>query len=445
MGHPEFGLYTALFSLGYIFASITDIGLNQFITKKLASEPSRVKEVFSNIFALKLFMLILYPALMSAVGCLMHYSEREIYLLALLSFAQAIVQLIFFFRANFQANQHFMIDSTASVTDKFILILMVVIMLSQKITLDLFVYARLASLIVTVLIFYFVSLRMFDYISPKLNQQNLGRLIRQSIPFAIITVLYSLNEKIDTVIIEYLSRMSGDVHKQSDAGLYAAAYRFLDACMMYLWTVLPIFFAKFAYHLYDTKEKQRLLNFGQVAASVPMIFIAIFIFFYGEILFFQQKNSSPEQLATMTTILKILFISAGLNGIFAIYSTLLTATGYENIVSRMIVGSIMINLFGNIVFIPVYGPIASAWTTLSSTIFLSGAYVFFTHRNLEVEVPYKILFRLLIVFIAFAGVFYLLTLTTLPWFLVTMLAGAFLLIFSYMGGLINLMLSRDEQ
>jgi O-antigen/teichoic acid export membrane protein len=443
MGHREFGLYTALFSLGYIFASLTDIGLNQFVTKKLASEPSRIKEVFSNIFALKLFMLILYPALMSLIGWLMGYNEREIYLLAILSFAQAIVQLIFFFRANFQANQHFMVDSTASVMDKFILILLVVIMLSQKITLDLFVYARLASLVVTVIVFYIVSIRLFDYIAPRLDQEKLKHLIKQSIPFAIITILYSLNEKIDSVIIEYLSRISGDTSKQSDAGLYAAAYRFLDACMMYLWTVLPIFFAKFAYHLTDNREKQRLLNFGQVVASVPMVFVAVFVFFYGEILFFQQKNSSPEQIATMTTVLKILFLSAGLHGIFAIYSTLLTSTGYEKIVSRMIVGSIMINVIGNFVFIPIYGPIGSAWTTAASTIFLSVAYVYYTHRRLEVEVPYTILLRLLVVYGLFAGVFYLLTLTTLPWYLVTMLAGAFLLIFSYMGGLINLMLSRE--
>lgn len=443
MGHPEFGLYTALFSLGYIFASLTDIGLNQFVTKKLASEPNRIKEVFSNIFALKLFMLLLYPALMSALGWIMGYNEREIYLLAILSFAQAIVQLIFFFRANFQANQHFMVDSTASVMDKFILILLVVIMLSQKITLDMFVYARLASLLVTVMVFYIVSIRLFDYIAPKLDQEKLKILIKQSIPFAIITILYSLNEKIDSVIIEYLSRTSGDISKQSDAGLYAAAYRFLDACMMYLWTVLPIFFAKFAYHLTDNREKQRLLNFGQVVASVPMVFIGVFVFFYGELLFFQQKNSSAEQIATMTTVLKILFLSASLHGIFAIYSTLLTSTGYEKVVSRMIVGSILINIIGNIIFIPMYGPVASAWTTVASTIFLSVSYVYFTHRRLEVEVPYVILSRLLLVYTLFAGVFYLLTLTTLPWYLVTMLAGAFLLIFSYMGGLINLMLSRE--
>lgn len=440
IGHTEFGLYTALFSLGYIFASLTDIGLNQYITKKLASEPSGIKGVFSTIFALKITMLILYPLFMTIVGWVIGYNEREIYFLIVLSFAQAIVQLLFFLRANFQANQHFMVDSTASVMDKFILILLVVIMLSQRITLDMFIYARLASLIVTVVIFYIVSIKLFDYIAPKLDLTNLKYLIKQSIPFAIITILYSLNEKIDSVMIDYLSRVSLDVKKHADAGLYAAAYRFLDASMMYLWTILPLFFAKFAYHHSDFKEKQKLLNFGQIVVSIPMVFLSVFIFFYGEKLFFQQKNSSPEQLLIMANVLKVLFFSAAIQGMFAIYSTLLTSTGFEKKVSKMIVGSIIINVIGNFIFIPIYGPIASAWITVVSTLFLSLAYVYYTHTNLDVKVPYKIIMRLLIVFILFSSVFYLLTLTALQWYLVTMLAGAFLLIFSYLSGLITLML-----
>ena len=380
---------------------------------------------------------------MSLIGWIMGYGEREIYFLAVLCFAQAIVQLIFFFRANFQASQHFMIDSTASVMDKFILILLVVIMLSRTITLDLFIYARLASLLVTVVIFYIVSLKLFDYIAPKLEPEKLKYLITQSIPFAIMNILYSLNEKVDSIIIDYLSRGSLDIAKHSDAGLYAAAYRFLDASMMYVWTVLPIFFAKFAYNQKNTKEKQRLLNFGQVIVSIPMVFLAVFVYFYGEKLFFQQKNSTPEQIITMTNVLRILFFSAALHGMFAIYSTLLTSTGYEKKVSKMIVGSILINIAGNFVFIPIFGPIASAWVTVASTIFLSFMYVYYTQRNLEVKVPYTIILRLFIVFIAFGGVFYLLTLTTLQWYLVTMLAGAFLLIFSFISGLLNLVINTE--
>jgi O-antigen/teichoic acid export membrane protein len=432
--------------LGFIFATLTDVGLNQYVTKKLATEPAKLKEVFSNIFSLKIIMLIVYPMFMSAIGYVFNYKTHEIYLLAILSFTQALIQLIFFFRANFQANQYFKIDSIASILDKFILIIIVVIMLSQRITLDLFVYACFASIFVTALIFYIVSIKLFDFIAPKLEPKKLKELIKLSIPFAIITILYSINDKVVNVMIE---RISNETHK-NDAGFYAAAARFLNAIMMYLWTVLPILFAKFAYHHSSNKEKQKLLNFGQIISSIPMVFIAVFIFFYGETLFFQQNENldpklirTPEEINTIVTILKILMFSAIIHGMFAIYSTLLTSTGYENKVSKMIIGSILINVIGNFIFIPLSGPIASAWITLAGTIFLSIFYVYYTHIKLEVNVPYNIILRLSIVFILFAGVFYLLSMTNLQWYLVSMMAGASLLIFSYIAGLLDLMLGKD--
>lgn len=439
IGHENYGLFNALLNLGFIFASLTDVGLNQYITKKIATEPSLLKEVFANIFSLKLIMLLVYPIFMSLVGYILGYSWHELYLLALLSFGQALIQLTFFFRANFQANQYFKIDSIASIVDKFILIIiLVVVMISQRITLELFVYASLASFFITAILFYLVSVKLFGYIAPKLESEKLQNLLKLSLPFAVITILYSINDRVDAVMIERLS----DEHHKADAGLYGASYRFLSAIMMYLWTVLPIFFAKFAYHHSSLKEKQKLLNFGQVIASIPMVFVGVFIFFYGEILFFQQTNSTPEELNTMAKVLKILMASAFLQGMFAIYSTLLTATGYEKQVSKMIIGSIIVNVIGNLIFIPLYGPIASAWITVTSTFLLSASYVYYTHTKLEVKVPYSIIVRLMLVFILFAGVFYLLALTTLPWYFVSMLAGAALLIFSYLAGLLKLMLSR---
>jgi O-antigen/teichoic acid export membrane protein len=438
IGHKDFGLYTALFSLGYIFASLTDIGLNQYITKKLAADPSKLKEVFSNVFALKLLMLVFYPLFMAVVGYSLGYSTNEIYLLAVLSFAQALVQLLFFFRANFQANQFFMVDSTASVMDKFVLILMIVVMLSYNITLDTFIYARLASLIVTVLVFYVITIKLFDFIAPKFEPEKLKTLIRLSIPFALITILYSINEKIDSVMIERLS----DAAREDDPGLYAAAYRWLDACMMYIWTIQPIFFAKFAFHIHEPKEKQRLLNFGQIVSSVPMAYVSAFVLFYGQLLFFQQKQSSPEAIATMTMTLQVLFTSAFLQGLFSTYSSLLTSTGYEKQVSVMILGSIIINIIGNFIFIPIYGPVASAWITVCSTLFMAGCYIYYTHFKLDIDVPYPIIIRLVLVYIAFLIVFYLLTLTPLPWYMVSMLAGACLLLFCYIAGILNIMINR---
>ena len=57
--------------------------------------------------------------------------------------------------------------------------------------------------------------------------------------------------KWDQVMLE---RMAGDV----PTGLYAAAYRWLDAFSMYLWIVLPMFFARFAFFPGDVERQGQL-------------------------------------------------------------------------------------------------------------------------------------------------------------------------------------------
>ncbi|MCS6823329.1 MAG: oligosaccharide flippase family protein [Cytophagaceae bacterium] len=443
IGDAEFGLYAALFSLGYLFLTLADFGINQYITKKLASDRNKLQEIFSNVFSFKLYMLIIYPVFMLMVGMVLGYEERELHFLAVLSFAQALLQLIFFFRANLQAAQYFLMDGIASIADKFFLVLMVLAMFSFKTNLQLFVYIRMFSLLISAILLYILVIKCFGFIKPHLQSRKLISLMKWSFPFALITILYSINEKVDQVMIERLS-------SQTSAGVYAAAYRWMDAFMMYLWTILPIFFAKFARHLKQPDIQQKFFNFGHVITSVPMSYVCVFIFFYGDKLFFQFETNSVEQIAQKTEVLKIIFIAVFLQGIFALYSTLLTATGHELQVSKMIVGSILINIILNYIYIPVYGAIAAAWVTVISTLFLSMSYLLYIHFKLPLKVPYHILFRLAIVYSVFMFTFLYLnnfskheSAIYLEWYWVSIISGLVLLVSIYFSGLTRILLQKN--
>jgi O-antigen/teichoic acid export membrane protein len=221
---------------------------------------------------------------------------------------------------------------------------------------------------------------------------------------------------------------------------------------MYLWTILPIFFAKFAKNIKEPEQQQKFFNFGHIICSVPMTFVCVFIFFYGEKLFFQFDTNTLTQIAEKSYILKILFIATLLNGIFALYSTLLTSTGYELHVSKMIVGSIFINIILNYLYIPLYGSVAAAWVTVVSTAFLSFSYLVFIHYKTNIKIPFNILFRLLFVYALFAFVFYLLKTTCfktilfsgyIEWYWVSILSGFFLIILCYLFGLLKIVLQKN--
>jgi O-antigen/teichoic acid export membrane protein len=430
IGHEDYGLFAALFSLSFLFATLSDLGINQYVTKKLAGEPDKIEEVFPVALGIKLLLLVVYPLLMTLIGYTMGYGFKELYFLWLLSIFQAGVQLVMFFRANFQAHQKFFIDSFASVLDKLLLIVFLIVVFFIHISIESFIYARVLSIVATVVIVFIFYIVTNHWHAPSLKINKLVPLVRQSLPFAMVTVLYSFNERVDQVMIE---RLLGG----TEAGLYAGAYRWLDAVMMYLWIVLPMFFARFAFLKKDPQALYRTFKVGHVIAFVPMAMVCGFVFLYPEKLFILFKNSSSLEIDIMSNVLRILFVASLLQGLFAIYSTLLTSTGYEKQTSWLILVSVFLNIILNFIFVPLYGIYASAWTTVVSTLFLSVAYIVFINKWDIVKIPVVTLLKLAFSFLLFITLYYALTFTSIPWYINTGLAGLFLLGVTWIMGLLN--------
>lgn len=416
IGHEAFGLFSALFSLATIGAVIADLGISQLATKKIAADPGYFDAYFPTVFPVKIFLALVFPVVMVGAGALLGYEATALYYLAFIAFTFGLTQFILFFRATLQGNQNFNVDAVGSVADKFLLVFFVLALLPIGLTLENFVYARTLATGLAFAALYLLITRLYGRLRIKFKRQHLKELLKESLPFALITLVYGVNERVDIIMLERLS-------SATEAGLYAGPYRWVDAVMMYMWTVLPIFFAKFALTIQSKQEQEKLLYFGQVVVSLPVIFVCIFAFFYGEVFFFQFRNSSPAELGLMVRNLQILFANVLVHGFFAIYSTLLTSSNYEKAVSKLVMVSIVLNLTLNYLFIPEYGSLAAALNTLLCVIFVSGGYFVLVGRKVKLRLPYRLLGKLLLLTGLLYLVFYLLQQLTTMWLVNTALAG----------------------
>ncbi|MEL7064260.1 MAG: oligosaccharide flippase family protein, partial [Bacteroidota bacterium] len=84
VGHAEWGLYAALLSFGFLFITLSDLGINQYATKMLAGDPGLMRSYFPNLLSFKFFLTLLYPVIMGVVAWLLGYPEQHIYFLVLL-------------------------------------------------------------------------------------------------------------------------------------------------------------------------------------------------------------------------------------------------------------------------------------------------------------------------------------------------------------------------
>jgi O-antigen/teichoic acid export membrane protein len=419
IGHEDYGTFSALFALGFIFMALADLGVNQYATKTLAGQPERLRELLPDLFTIKLGLAVVYPVVLLGIGYLIGYRGQELLLLLVLCAVHVLMQLIGFFRSAFQAFQYLKLDAVASILDRAFILVILLVLLRAGIGLMSYTLAFLVSSGLTLLILYGASARLWGWMRPRLRSKEFSKLLKASLPFAVIMVLYSVNDKVDQVMLE---RIAGDY----ETGLYSAAYRWVDTFMMYLWTVLPIFFARFAANARDTSALERLLHFGQGIVALPMIFLCGTIFVHGEKLFWLLGNSTPWEIAQMTAMLKVLFVAVLINSFFGIYSTVLTSTGHESFVSRMIALSILINVVLNFVFIPSHGGVAASWNTVVSYIFLSGTYVWYFSQKLTVRIPWAQLFKLTASAALFGAALVGLTFTPLPWWLSVGIAGLLL-------------------
>ncbi len=416
VGHDAWGLYAALLSLGYLLLTFADLGINQYSTKTLASKPELLKTYFPVLFSAKLLLTLLYPFVMLAVGWVLGYREESLYLLFLLCLIQGGNQLAQFFRANFQALQQFKVDAWLSVAERIVLIALTLGLFWMGMTLKGFVMARLLAVVFTIILFYLLLARNHGVFRPKWEFPRIKEVVGLSMSFALMTILYSVHDKIDQVMVE---RLAGSVEN----GLYAGAYRWLEAFSMYLWIILPIFFARFAYYSKDLAEQEKLLHFGQKITAIPLMFVSVFVFFFGGKLLFLFDDSTPEQIEVMTTCLSILFLTVFVNSIFSIFSTLLTSTGHEKQVNVIIIAGIALNIIGNYLFIPEYGAVASAWTTLATYLGMNLAYTVYLQVRINIALPYFQMLKLFSLGGLAIGIFYGLNMFSLPWWAVTMIAG----------------------
>ena len=430
IGHEAWGSYAALLSFAFLFIVLSDLGINQYATQKLAGEPTLLKSYFPHMLGIKLMLVAFYPLAIWGLGYLWGFSSKELFLLVLLAFIYGGTQLKQFYRSNFQALQAFRIDAFASITERAILLVLAWILLYTYIDIERFVYARLLAIGLSILLFSLILRQKQGHLGISLKKAEMSTILQASFSFALVTVLYSFLDKVDQVMLE---KISGD----RETSLYAAAYRWMDAIQMYLIIILTLFFARFAHFIEDHSTQARLLRLAQVLVALPLIFISAVVFFYGNIFIeFLFTQSSVKELATMTQAFKILFIATLANGFFLVYSTLLSATGGIPYINKVTLGGILLNVLLNLYLIPTYGAPGAAWATTITLILMGIAYIGRVSWIAKVEIPWDLLGKMLLLTLILLGSFYgLQQLMWGPW-LVIGISGISFIVLSFLVGLI---------
>ena len=247
VGPTDFGFYFSIFNFAFLFNILLDAGITNFNNRNIAQHNHLLNKHFSNLVVLKFLFAILYVIITFAVALVIGYNGHQLRLLAWVGFNQFLLSFILYLRSNVNGMMMFRTDSFLSVLDRVLMIAICGMLIWGNVTggkfrIEWFVYAQTAAYVMTLIVAFIIVIRKSAFRKLSFNLPFFLVIIKRSLPFAVLVLLMSIYNRVDSVFIERL--LKGDLGNQQ-SGIYAQAFRLLDAAnqFAFLFSVLllPIY------------------------------------------------------------------------------------------------------------------------------------------------------------------------------------------------------------
>ena len=395
VGLEQYGFYYAIFNFSFLLNIFLDLGITNFNNKNISQNNHLLSKHLSSIILLRLLLAGIFVIITIIGGIIIGYTTDMMKMLIAVIFNQVLISFIMYLRSNLAGLHLFKTDSFISILDRLIMILLCLILLYNYHTtghfdIRWFIYAQTTAYLITSLITLAIVMKKAKIKKLSWRWPFFVMILKKSYPYAVLVLLMTFYNRIDGVMLERLLPFRIGAH---EAGVYASAYRLLDASNMiaFLFSglLLPIFSRMI-------KLKQNIIEMVRLSFSllvIPAIVVATVSFFFSyDIMNLLYKGNHIEESSIVFKILMCCFIPISSTYIFG---TLLTANGNLRQLNIMASIGMCINIFLNFILIPKYSAAGAAFSSITTQIITAGAQIFMAQKTFNFKKDFKLLFTIL--------------------------------------------------
>ncbi len=374
LGGVNFGRYALIWSFVTVFATCSDFGLGMYLIREMAKDRDNTRYLAGNVIVFRLLLALVTLLVVLTTAHLVGYSDQliwYIFLAASILFLYAVQDPL---DSVLQANERVDLSSLLRIVGQLAFVVLGVIFLLGGWGITGLILASLANVLIAAGLSWHLIRRYLGGVQWYIQPRTWLHLLLTAFPFGLIGFALNWSQKIDTVILSLF--WADEV-----IGWYNAAYSL----------VLGIIIISNAINvaLYPTMSKE----FAAGGRGMPQmhrhilkyLFIIAFpmaVFFFGlsrpiiERLYGPLFAQAALPLMILAWGVPFMFVSE-----FLRYMALVV--GRESQAARAVLLASLVNIMLNFLFIPWYGMVAAATTTVLTEVLLVVIYLWQLRREIS--------------------------------------------------------------
>jgi O-antigen/teichoic acid export membrane protein len=429
VGSESYGIYFIITNLSLLTQILLDLGISHYNNRLIAQQEHLLSRQLSQVLTVKLILSGLYLLITLGAALLLRYEGHVLFLLMLVCVNQMLASLITYVRSNISALHRFVADSMLSVMDKSLMILacgflLTVPVFRSNFIIDWFIYAQLGAYAITLAAALIYVLRITGKISLGFSLSFSRDLLRNTFPFALLIALMMIYGRIDGVMIEKLLPVEGE----REAGLYASAFRLVDAFNQFGFLFSMLLLPIFSRMIGQKKNVEHLAVSGFKVIHICAVTAVAGTWFYSSEIMHLLYN---EASAYSSHILRILMLTIIGSTTTYIFSTLLTANNNLRQLIWIAAVAALINYLLNRLLIPAEKAWGSAAAAAITQIGIGAAHLILSAIVFRFRLNTALMGKLILYAIASSVLFFSLKQLPLNWILTFMTGTAICLLLAF--------------
>jgi O-antigen/teichoic acid export membrane protein len=394
VGTEQYGFYYAIFNFSFLLNILLDFGITNFNNKNISQNNHLLSKHLSSIILLRLLLAGIFALVTIAGGLLIGYTNDMMKMLIAVIFNQILISFIMYLRSNLAGLHLFKTDSIVSVLDRLIMIIICGFLLytfSEPGAFDIrwFIYAQTTAYLITAGIIFVIVLKKTTIKKLNWRWPFFLMILKKSYPYAVLVLLMTFYNRIDGVMLERLLPFRIGAH---EAGIYASAYRILDASNMIAFLFSGLLLPIFAKMIKLRQNVEDMVRLSFSLLIIPAIIVATCSYFFSyEIMNLLYKEEHVLESSQVFKILMCCFIPISSTYIFG---TLLTANGNLRQLNIMASSGMVINIVLNFILIPKYSATGAAISSITTQAITALAQIYMAQKTFGFRKNYSLIIKL---------------------------------------------------